>query len=175
MATMDTVNCAIWARVSTDEQSTANQLDALRALAATRGYRVTREFVLEESAWNGKQQAQLFKAQEAARLGEYSILLTWALDRLSRQGPEAMLRIFRQFGELGCRVISLQEPWTEVPAEVLPLLLSLTGWVAEQESRRRSERTKAGLARVAKIGHRPGRPVGSKDSKPRKRALATAN
>ena len=172
MASKDTaIKAALWARVSTDGQTTANQLEALRAEAERRGYKVVRVFDLAESAYreNGKHAARLYEAQEGARRGDYSVLMTWALDRLSRQGSEAMLRIVREFAERGCRVVSLQEPWTDSPAEVLPLLLSVAGWVANMESKRRSERTLAGLARVAKLGHRPGRPKGSKDRKPRKR------
>jgi len=45
------------------------------------------------------------------------------------------------------------------------LLIAIFSWVAEQERKRISERTKAGLARSDKI---PGRPQGSKDKKQRK-------
>ena len=49
------------------------------------------------------------------------------------------------------------------------LLYALTGWVARMESQRRSERTKAGLARAVAEGKKLGRPKGSKDKKKRKR------
>jgi DNA invertase Pin-like site-specific DNA recombinase len=172
MGTMDKVNCAIWARVSTDDQSTSNQVDALREFAASRGYQVVTTFELEESAWKGKQEAALFKAQDGARRGEYTTLVVWALDRLSRQGPEAMLRIVREFSESGCRIVSLQESWVDVPADVLPLLLSVAGWVSEQFSTRRSQQTKIGNARWLREhpGQKLGRRKGAKDVKPRKRA-----
>jgi DNA-binding transcriptional MocR family regulator len=44
------VKCAIWARVSTKDQFTANQLAVLRAWAAARGLEVTAEFVTDDSA-----------------------------------------------------------------------------------------------------------------------------
>ena len=43
------------------------------------------------------------------------------------------------------------------------LFLALSAFVAGFESKRRSERTKAGLARVKSKGSRLGRPPGSKD------------
>jgi len=171
---MDNIKCAIWARVSTDDQTTDNQLVALRGLAARRGYQVVREFAIEESAYNGKQQAALYRAQDGARRGDYSVLLVWALDRLTRQGAEAMLRVRREFRELGCKVISLQESWTDAPSELDDLLDALAGWFARQESTRRSERTKAGNARwlAAHPGRKLGRPKGAKDLQKRKRQAA---
>jgi putative DNA-invertase from lambdoid prophage Rac len=68
------------------------------------------------------------------------------------------------------QVLSYQEPWTEAGGELLDLLLAIAGWVARMESNRRSERTKAGLARAVAQGKRLGRPKGSKDSKKRKRS-----
>jgi DNA invertase Pin-like site-specific DNA recombinase len=49
------------------------------------------------------------------------------------------------------------------------LLLSIVAWVARMESNRRSERTKAGLARAVAEGKRLGRPTGSRDKKKRSR------
>ena len=59
--------------------------------------------------------------------------------------------------------------WTEAGGELLDLLLAIAGWVARMESNRRSERTKAGLARAVAQGKRLGRPLGSKDKKKRSR------
>jgi len=179
MGAMDNIKCAIWARVSTDEQSTENQLAALRREAERRGYQVTRTFDLEQSAYNGstKHEAALYRAKDGARTGDYSVLLVWALDRLTRQGSEATLRIYREFLELGCKVESLQEPWTAAPTECVPLLLAVTGWVARMESTRRSERTRAGNARwlAAHPGQKLGRRKGSKDRQPRKRSARLAS
>jgi len=47
-----------------------------------------------------------------------------------------------------------------------------TAWVAEFESRRRSERTLAGLARALQEGKKLGRPKGSKDKHKRNRGLS---
>jgi DNA invertase Pin-like site-specific DNA recombinase len=75
--------CAIWARVSTDEQESANQLAELRQWAARRGLEVAAEYVLDgASAWKGEHREQLGQALADARLGHYDVLLCWALDRL---------------------------------------------------------------------------------------------
>jgi DNA invertase Pin-like site-specific DNA recombinase len=53
--------------------------------------------------------------------------------------------------------------------ELAELLYALSGWVARMESQRRSERTKAGLARIKAQRKCLGRPPGSKDKRKRRR------
>jgi len=85
------------------------------------------------------------------------------------QGALATLEIFDRLGRAGVQVISLQEPWTEVPGEMRELLLAIAGWVTRMESNRRSERTKAGLERAKSEGKTLGRPKGSLDTRQRSR------
>ena len=61
---------------------------------------------------------------------------------------------------------------SEAPGELGELLYAIAGWVARMESQRRSERTKAGLARVVAQGKKLGRPPGSKDRRKRKRRIS---
>jgi DNA invertase Pin-like site-specific DNA recombinase len=49
------------------------------------------------------------------------------------------------------------------------LLLAVFGWAAQYESRIKSERTLAGLARARSEGKKLGRPVGRKDKQKRSR------
>ncbi len=69
-------------------------------------------------------------------------------------------------------MISLQESWTEAPGELAEIRYAIAGWVARMESQRRSERTKAGLARARGAGVRLGRPPGAKDKKRRKKRVS---
>ena len=84
-------------------------------------------------------------------------MLVWALDRLSREGALAILTLVHRLRVYGVKVISYQESWTEAPGEPGELLFAIAGWVARMESQRRSERTKAGLARARAQGKRLGR------------------
>ena len=52
---------------------------------------------------------------------------------------------------------------------MLDLLVSITAWIAQMESRRLSERTKAGIERARAQGKVVGRPPGAKDKKARKK------
>ncbi len=73
--------------------------------------------------------------------GKFQVLLVWALDRLSREGPLATLEIVHRLGGCGVQVWSYQEPWIEAGGELLDLLLAIAGWVTRMVSNRRSERT----------------------------------
>lgn len=169
--------CAIWARVSTLDQFTENQLAVLRAWAAARGLEVAAEFVTEDSAWqdgNGKG-AEFDQARKdllnGARLGHYKVILVWAIDRLSRKGIEDTLATMRRLYETGADIWSHEEAWLETSdPRMRELLVSFMAWMAQQESDRRSERIKIGLARRRAEGKQVGgRKPGSKDKKPRDR------
>ena len=164
--------CALWARVSKDEQESGNQLGELRAEAVRRGLDVTAEYVLDgASAWKGEHRELLRQALGDARTGRYDVLLVWALDRLSREGIEVTLRIMRQFADRGVAVWSLRESWTETSdPHVRELIAAIMAWVARMESERRSERVRAGLARRKAAGLPVGRQPGSKDRRQRKRS-----
>ncbi|MFC1861247.1 recombinase family protein, partial [Chloroflexota bacterium] len=156
-------------RVSTGDQDTANQLQALTGWAEQRGFEVIELYEEEESAWKAGHQRKLSRLLDDARKRKFDAVLVWALDRLSREGPLAILTLVNRLKACGVKVMSYQEPWTEAPGELGELLYALSGWVARMESQRRSERTKAGLARIKAQGKTLGRPSGSKDKKRRRR------
>ena len=162
-----TRRAAVYVRVSTEEQSVENQLSRIREYAAAHDFTIVSVYQEEESAWRGGRQRELARLLDDARRGRFTVVLVWALDRLSREGPLSILTRVHTLGFHGVDLISLQEPWTEMRSEVKPLLYSLMGWVAQMESQRISERTKAGIARARASGKRIGRPKGRKDTKPR--------
>ena len=95
---MSEIRAAIWVRVSSGLQYTENQLPDLYALAERRGMNVVEIYELHESAWRGAHQKVLSQVYQDARTGQFQILLVWALDRLSREGPLATLEIVMDLG-----------------------------------------------------------------------------
>ena len=160
---------AIYLRVSGGEQDTTNQLIALTDWASQRSYQIAEVYEEEESAWKAGHQKQLSRLLQDARTRKFDAVVVWALDRLSREGPLAILTLVNRLKLSGVKVISYQESWTEAPGELGELLYAIAGWVAKMESERRSERTRAGLARVRAQGKRLGRPPGSKDRRRRRK------
>ena len=165
------IKVALYARVSTDDQIVENQSTILKKWAEDRDWEVGEIYCENESAWKAGHQRELARLLGDIRSGarKYDILLVWALDRLSREGAAAILNLVDTFKTYGVKVISLQESWTEAPGAIGEVLYAIAGWVAKMESERRSERTKAGLARVVASGKKLGRPSGSKDGGKRKR------
>ena len=149
---------AIYARVSTEEQTTENQLTVLKEWAWQREYDVVEIYQEQSSAWRNGHQKELARLFEDARKGEFELVMVWALDRLTREGVAGLILLMQRFNKYGVRVISRQESWTEYPNEFTPLFMAMMGFMAEFESHRRSERTKAGLERTRAKGTKLGRP-----------------
>jgi site-specific DNA recombinase len=163
------MKAALYLRVSTKEQDYLNQLTPLQDFAAARSWENVRVYAESESAWKQGQQHELEVLKQSARRGEFNILLVWALDRLTRGGPAAILNLVAEFEKYGVKIISFQESWTEtLDANTLPLFLSISGWLAEMESKRRSERIRASADKTKETGltvkgKKWGRPPGRKD------------
>jgi len=160
---------AVYLRVSTTDQDTANQVPALEDLARRLDLEVVAMYHETETAWRSGHQAELARLIDDARRGQFDILLVWALDRLTREGASAILSLVDKLKRYGVKVISYQETWTEAPGDLADILYAIAGWAANMESKRRSERTKAGLVRVKATGKVLGRPAGAKDKRQRSR------
>jgi DNA invertase Pin-like site-specific DNA recombinase len=171
---MTAAKAAVWLRVSTGHQDSDNQVPDVDQFAAHHGYEVAQTYTVSDSAWkNGGGAAYkktLQRALDDAWAGKFSVLIVWALDRIVRNGAEEALRIFRQFNDRGCTVVSVKESWLNGSPEVQEILIAFGGWMAKRESDRRSERIRAGLARRRAEGKPVGRQPGIKDKKTRKRS-----
>jgi DNA invertase Pin-like site-specific DNA recombinase len=170
-----TKKAGIWVRVSTGHQEGANQVPELEQFCARHGFELAVRYQVSESAWRGgkdggEYQRMLKTALDDAWAGRFDVLVVWALDRITREGAEGALRIIRQFRERRCTVLSVRESWLNGSPEVQDVLVAFAGWMAAQESTRRSERIRAGLARRAAEGKPLGRAAGAKDRKPRRRS-----
>jgi DNA invertase Pin-like site-specific DNA recombinase len=175
------MKCALYLRVSKQEQTTDNQLPVIQDYAKSRGYFVDSNSIYREneSAWKSGHQKDLARLLSDLESGKrkYDAVIVWSLDRLTREGIGSLLTLYNRFNKYGCKVLSLKESWTEIPNEMTPIFLAMIGFFAKWESDRKSERTKAGQARMLKSGvtskgrviTQLGRPQGSKDKQPRKR------
>jgi putative DNA-invertase from lambdoid prophage Rac len=165
---------AAWYRVSTGRQDESNQVPEVEAFAAHHGYTITARYAVADSAWKDgggpEYRKALQQALDDAWAGKFAVLIVWSLDRITREGAEGALRVIRQFRDRGCTIVSVKESWLNGSPEVQDVLVAFAGWMAEQESRRRSERIRAGLARRKASGGHVGRKPGAKDKTRRKRS-----
>ena len=149
---------AVYARVSTTKQETENQVVQLRDYAARMGWSVVGVLRETEHGWEPERE-KLQELLDLARFREIDIALVWALDRFSRQGVAATLKLVEDLHRSGVKLWSYQEPFLrESDPAMSELVLSFLAWAAKQEHVRISERTKAGLERTRANGTRVGRP-----------------
>lgn len=158
------MNIAVYLRVSTDQQTVDNQRPDIEAyLLRFPGATVT-YYEENESAWKAGHQRELARLKQDIRSGKrkLDLMIVWAFDRLTREGGMALIREYDFFLEHEIKLISIKESWSDVPRELLPFMLALFGYLAQKESTIRSERTRAGLARVNAAGSKSGIGVGKR-------------
>jgi len=146
--------CAIYARVSTDKQTTDNQRPALVQMAQARGWEIAEVF--EEVGSSAKARPVFDRLLLGAHQGRYQVILVAALDRVGRSMVGNITSIL-SLDAIGVQVVSLREPWLDTQGPVRPLLLAIFGWIAEQERLQLVERVKAGLDRARREGKHIGR------------------
>ena len=162
---------AIYARVSTDAQTTDNQIRELRAAAERHDWQVVAEFVDRgiSGAKGRRDRPALDKLLRGAVRREFDLVAAWSVDRLGRSLQDLLSFLV----ELHAKHIDLylhqQGVDTTTPAG--RALFSMCGVFAEFERSMIQERVKAGLARAKAAGKVLGRPRVSAEVEAQVRAL----
>ncbi len=159
------IKVAIYARVSKDEVSSSgslqdpeNQLAPLRKYCEAMDWTISKEFI-DKASGGSANRPEFQKMLGEVRQRHFDIILVWALDRFSREGMTNTLSYIKQLKLYRTGLKSLQESWLDTTQEgVTELLLAIFAWVAAEEKRKISERTKAGLAKLKARGVKLGRP-----------------
>jgi DNA invertase Pin-like site-specific DNA recombinase len=150
---------ALYARVSTRDkgQDNENQLIALREFCAKQGWTIAHEYV--DRATGKHSDREQFKAMfgAASRRG-FDAIITWALDRLSREGVAQTFEHIKTLLGYGVQYISYTEPHFRTTGPAGELMIAIAAWIAQQERARLSARTIAGLERARRAGRIGGRP-----------------
>jgi len=147
---------AIYARVSTDKQKVDMQLRELREYVTRSGWTVYEEFI-DQNATGTHTKRPAFQAMlAAARQKQFSTLLVWKLDRLSRSLKD-LINTLDELGSLGIDFVSYDNHLdTSTPTG--KLVFQVVGAVAEFEKDIIRDRVVAGLATARAKGKRLGRP-----------------
>lgn len=159
-----TIKGVIYARVSKEEQKVEAQIDQLKMFASQQNINITNIYI-DEMSGGSADRPQFQQMLKDARLRKFNVILIWSLDRFSREGISNTLSYLKRLKQHNVSIKSLQEPWLDTSDNGMgELLLSIFSWVAAQERKRISERTKMGLAKAKNVGKR------GKDRKPRNKA-----
>jgi DNA invertase Pin-like site-specific DNA recombinase len=134
-----------YARVSTDDQHTENQIEQLKKAGCERIYTET----ASGGRWDRPQLQDCLK-----HLRKDDVLVVWKLDRLSRSLID-LLRILQKVDDSGAGFRSLTESLdTTTPAG--RLMMNMLGSFSQFEREIIRERTKLGLERARANGHKGG-------------------
>jgi DNA invertase Pin-like site-specific DNA recombinase len=149
---------AIYARVSTDAQTTENQLHELRAAAERAGWKIVGEFVDHAvSGTKGRdQRPQLDKMLKAASRRQFDVIAAWSVDRLGRSLQHLVGFLAEIHASKTDLYLHQQGIDTTTPAG--KALFGMCGVFAEFERSMIQERVRAGLARARAQGRQLGRP-----------------
>lgn len=148
---------AFYLRVSTDKQETENQAVQLREFAAKQNWEIVREYCDYESG-SKSDRAEFQRMFADASRRKFDLLLFWALDRLSREGVYQTLQHLNRLESYGVGFRSFSEPYFDSCGVFKDAVIAIMATLAKQERVKRSERTKAGLARIKAAGKALGRP-----------------
>lgn len=145
-----------YCRVSTSEQTTENQIVAIRQA----GYDVPDNRVVSETVSGGVQamQRKAFADMVTHKLEDGDRLVVLKLDRLGRDNIDVQQTI-AMLVDKGVDVVSLDLPVRNLASAEGKLMLQLFSAFAEFEKSRIIERTKEGLARAKAEGKKLGRPA----------------
>jgi DNA invertase Pin-like site-specific DNA recombinase len=108
---------ALYARVSTKDkgQDTENQLAQLRAFCAASGWTIVAEFIDHATGKNADRE-QFKRMFTAASRREFDLLVTWALDRLSREGVAKTFEHIKVLRGYGVQYVTTPSPTSARPA-----------------------------------------------------------
>ena len=136
----------IYLRTSTEEQNPENQLKDCRTLCKTNDPNIIIE---KQSAFKDKDRPLFEALKERIRKGQVQSLICWDWDRLFRN--RIKLKQFFEFCKIyNCEIHSyrqkffeefykIPEPFNDIMQD---LFINLLGWMAEDESRKKSDRVK---------------------------------
>jgi len=144
----------IYCRVSTSEQTTENQLSAIKQ----HGYKVPASRVVSETISGGVPTAsrkEFSKLVEKLEAGDELIVLK--IDRLGRDAIDVLSTV-NKLTEMGVRVVSLDLPVPDLSKPEGKMMLGMFSVFAEFEKNRLRERTQESLDRLKAEGVKLGRP-----------------
>jgi len=163
-------NAAIYIRVSGEEQTEDSQRQPCIDYCTHHGWNIVTVFSDHaKSAYKNVKRPQYEKVLALVRQRSVDHIVVWSLDRWCRRGPRELRSTIDYLGVYSVQLHSVKEQWIEsinMPGSLgqtfKDFMIGIVGWLAEQESTRKSERVKESIRyqralKKGKVG-RPGLP-----------------
>jgi len=151
-----TPRVALYARVSTTDQSTESQLLDLRRYVSERGWHSFKEYCDNGISGTTDSRPALNELMNDARKRRFDVVLVWRFDRFARSTKHLILAL-EEFKNLGIDFVSYQEN-IDTSSPLGSAIFTIISAVAQLERDIIAERVKAGLRRARENGKKLGRP-----------------
>src|SRR5690242_18397529 len=155
MSNLNRIEAAIYARVSTTDQTCDLQLRDLREYCQRRGWKAV-EYVDNGVSGAKASRDQLDRLMHDARQRKIDVVLCWRFDRFARS-TKHLLDALEEFKSLGVGFVSHQEA-IDTTSPMGKLLFTIVAAMAEMERSILIERVRAGMATAKGKGKSFGRP-----------------
>lgn len=153
---MDTVRVGIYARVSTQDQSTDMQLAALREYCARRGWNIQIEYN-EIASGADTERPERAKLILMAKRRELDAVAVWKLDRWGRSTVDVVNTV-EELKASGVIFVSVTEA-IDLSTPMGQMFLTLCAAFAQMERDLIRERVKTGVERYRELNDTWGRPA----------------
>ena len=147
---------AIYARVSTKDQSCDLQVRDLKAYCAARKFTIFREYIDEGESGAKKSRPKLDELMADARKRRFDSVVVWRFDRFARSTKHLLLAL-EEFRSLGIQFVSFQEN-IDTTSPIGQALFTIVSAVAQLERDLIRERVNAGIRHARACGKQLGRP-----------------
>jgi DNA invertase Pin-like site-specific DNA recombinase len=158
---MESKRVGIYARVSTKDQTTENQLLDLRKYCEARGWQIAAECVDHGISGAVDDRPQLKAIMDLARKRKVDVLLVWRFDRFARSLAH-LVNSLEELRRLGVDFVSYQES-VDTSTPQGRMVFGVMASLAEFERALIQERIKSGLRRAVAQGKAIGRPKAAID------------
>ncbi|MFM9887384.1 MAG: recombinase family protein [Burkholderiales bacterium] len=151
---------ALYVRVSTDEQTTENQLRELRAVGVRAGWEIVAKYVDHgiSGAKGRNGRPEFDRLQKDAARRQFDLVACCSVDRLGRSLQDLVAFLNEIHASKVGLYLHQQGIDTTTPSG--RALFQMCGVFAEFERAMIQERVRAGLARAKEHGTKSGRPIG---------------
>jgi len=156
-----TPRVALYARVSTSDQSTDSQLLDLRRYVRERGWTLFNEYSDNGISGTTDSRPALNELMNDAKKRRFDAVLVWRFDRFARSTKHLILAL-EEFRNLGIDFVSYQEN-IDTSSPLGSAIFTIISAVAQLERDIIAERVKAGLRKAKENGKKLGRPKVSVD------------
>lgn len=158
---MESKRVAIYARVSTADQSTENQSIDLRRYAGQRGWIIAKEYVDHGFSGTKDSRPALDVLMADARRRRFDVVLVWKFDRFARSARHLLVAL-DQFNGLGIDFVSVQDA-VDTSSAYGKAMFTIIAAMAELEREIIRQRVLNGVQKAKERGVTLGRPKATVD------------